>query len=189
VWHVRLAASLACLLAAAALLSKGARGGDGSRDVQSVFFIAKSENKNQVHYGIRLDGACSPVGRSPVFAYWRMLERGPFATEPLLGHETPAYGFAGQHVVTRDEANFVPRRGEGGRVRVTLHALAERPILVESSADGDACVASARMIIGGVPASLKSVFVQLRWPFGVDSLVLWGRAVDDGRLLREKVEP
>jgi hypothetical protein len=43
-------------------------------DVRSVFFIAKSQNRNQVHYGIRLDRECNPIGTRPVFAYWRMFE-------------------------------------------------------------------------------------------------------------------
>jgi hypothetical protein len=174
-------AAIACLLVAVALLSRVTRGGDAPRDVSSVFFIAKSENKNQVHYGIHLDGGCAPNGTTPMFAYWRMLERGPFTTEPILASEAPAYGFSAQRVVTRD--------AEGGSVRVVLRALPQRPILVTSSARGGACVASVMMTIAGVPAWLTSVFVQLRWPFGVDHLVLWGHALEGGRPLRENVSP
>jgi hypothetical protein len=102
--------SFLVVLAATLLLATVAQASGvavATRAVQSIFFIAKSENKNQVHYGIRLDEACSPAGDSPMFAYWRMLERGPFA--------------------------------------------------------------------------------QLRWPLGVDYLVLTGRAIADGRILRERV--
>jgi hypothetical protein len=144
-----------------------------------LFFVAKSQNKNQVHYGIHLDEACVPVGAAPVFAYWRMLERGPSATEPLLAREARAYGFADQRVIARDE--------HGGRVRVTLAALPARPILVQSWLGSATCVASATMPITGVPATLASVFVQLRWPLGVDHLLISGRALADGRVLREKV--
>src|SRR5437660_6247311 len=97
------------------------------RTVPSVFFIAKSENKNQVHYGIHLDEACTPAGGAPVFAYWRMLERGPFETEPVLPREVPAYGFV-QSTVLRDRP--------AGRVFVTLNALPKRPIAIDSSLSG-----------------------------------------------------
>jgi uncharacterized protein DUF4833 len=148
-----------------------------AHSVGSVFFIGKSENKNQVHYGIHLDQACAPVGDAPVFAYWRMLEQGPLATEPLLAREVPAYGFVARRPASRDS--------RGGRVVVTLNALPARPIAIDSTASGDTCTAKAKTAIGGVLASLTSVFVQLRWPFGVEYIVLSGRA--DGSVVRERV--
>jgi hypothetical protein len=163
------------------LLSAIARGGTLGRDartVRTVFFVAKSENRNQVHYSIRLDEACAPTGDAPVFAYWRMLERGPLVTEPLLWHEVAAYGFAGQRTLERNEG--------GGRVLLSLNALPKRAIVVTSTARDATCTAAARLVIGGVEASLDSVFVQLRWPFGVDHMVLWGRAAD-GTRVRERV--
>ncbi len=170
-----------CFLgAAAALLVPVARAGE-QRDVRSVFFIAKSENKNQVHYGVHVDPSCAPVGVAPVFGYWRMFEHGPAATEPLLARETRAYGFAGERVLAKDPG--------GGRVLVTLSALEKRPIVVETYASGNACVATATTAIGGVPASLNNVFAQLRWPFGVDSLTLSGRALADGHAVRERITP
>jgi hypothetical protein len=42
-------------------------------------------------------------------------------------------------------------------------------------------------MIGGTAAALTSVFVQLRWPFGVDYLELSGRAITDGRVVRERL--
>lgn len=175
------AVPFACVLgAAAALLVPVARAG-GERDVVSLFFIAKSENRNQVHYGVHLDASCAPVGPAPVFGYWRMLEHGPTATEPLLAREVRAYGFAGERVMARE--------AQGGRVLVLLAALAQRPIVVETLASGSTCVATATTAIGGVPAALGSVFAQLRWPFGVDSLTLTGRALADGHVVRERVAP
>ncbi len=170
------------LLVAITLITPIARGGgDGDgRVVGSVFFVAKSENKNQVHYGIHLDPACRPVGNAPIFAYWRLLERGPFATEPLLAREEPAYGVQTQRTLKRSE--------QGGSVLITLNALPKRPIVIDSTATGATCTATAQAMIGGVPASLVSVFVQLRWPFGVDSLLLAGRVTLDGHVVRERVE-
>jgi hypothetical protein len=149
------------------------------RSVRSVFFVAKSENRNEVHYGIALDSACRPVGVSPVFAYWQMRERGPLATEPLLSREVPAYGVS--------EPQRVDRAERGGRVVFTLKALPKRAIAIDAAPDGAGCIATAKIVIGGTAAALTSVFVQLRWPFGVDYLELSGRAIPDGRRLRERL--
>lgn len=160
-----------------------ARGQARSRDVASVFFIEKSENRNQVHYGVHLDETCAPTGRSPVFAYWRMLERGPLATEPLLSLEQPAYGVASQRVLA------------SGQVAVELGALRARRILVASRPQGqagqpsDACVAVATTTINGAPAALTSVYAKLSWPFGVAYLMLSGRGLADGHEILERVAP
>ncbi len=154
---------------------------DGGGVVSSAFFIAKSENRNQVHYGVRVDAACSPVGAAPVFAYWRMLEQGPTATEPLLSREVPAYGLADQRVVERGAG--------GGRATVRLRALGNRSIDVVTTAHDGGCVATATTTIGGQPAALASVYAQLKWPWGVDHLVLSGRALSDGHEVRERLEP
>jgi len=168
-------------LAAVCLASPVAFGGRvdrAPRTVPSVFFVAKSENRNQVHYGIRLDEECGPSGDSPVFAYWRMFERGPFATEPLLSREVPAYGLAGQQTLQRTE--------EGSRIVVALRAMPRRPIVIDTAAIGSGCTAKATAPIHGISAVLASVFVQLRWPFGVTYLMLSGRA-PDGREVRERL--
>jgi hypothetical protein len=191
---VRGALALACALAAAAaLVVPMARGDDREEGgTRTLFFIAKSENRNQVHYDVHLDRECAPVGAAPVFAYWRMLEHGPRAIEPLLPRELGAYGFGQQRVIARDH--------QGGRVSITLAALASRPIVVEShhvprmeshaSTDETAdssCASSAYTAIAGVDATLTSVFVQLRWPFGVESLTLRGRTTPGGGPVSERI--
>jgi hypothetical protein len=169
------------VLAASCLVAGAGASAPASSDVASVVLVDKSENRNQVHYGIHLDSHCAPAGDSPVFAYWRMLEHGPGATEPLLAREERAYGLASQSVLARGP--------EGGSVRVTLFAVPSRVLLFETKADTTGCSASAVTTVGGVPAILSSVFVQLRWPFGVASLTLLGRRLDDGRPVREKLRP
>ena len=47
----------------------------GPNDVQSVFHVSKSQNRNQVHYALRLDQQCRPVGKAPVYGYWKKLEK------------------------------------------------------------------------------------------------------------------
>jgi hypothetical protein len=175
-------APLSCLVVLAGVglgipIAYGRGVGSDAHSVGSVFFVAKSENNNQVHYGIRLDETCAPSGDAPVFAYWRMLERGPLATEPLLAREIPAYGFAAQHTASRDAT--------GGHVVVTLNALPKRPIAIDSTTNGATCTAAARAMIAGVPALLTSVFVQLRWPFGIEYIRLSGSA--GGLVVHERV--
>src|SRR5579863_5839942 len=83
------------------LVSMGARADTSSGPhVLPLFSISKSENRNQVQYAVRVDDRCQPLAQSPVFAYWRMLEKGPTVTEPLLAHEIDAYGIDSQ-VTTR----------------------------------------------------------------------------------------
>jgi hypothetical protein len=147
--------------------------------VLPVFSIAKSENKNQVQYVVRVDDRCAPVGPAPVSAYWRMLEGGPTQTAPILTREVKAYGLASQTVGSSD--------ANGGRVQVVLKALPGRPMTIETSraADG-ACHAVATVSIAGVPAHLFNVYVRLKWD-GVDYLLLQGWSMDGSRVVREKV--
>lgn len=156
-------------------------GGDPAGAVASVFFVAKSENKNQVHYGIHVDASCAPAGAQPVFVYWRMLERGPQATEPLLWQEQGAYGVAEQRVADRAP--------EGGRVLVRLNALPNRSVTVATTRRDGVCRADATVVIGGARATLERVYAKLRWPFGVDYLEVAGRAVSDGHAVQERISP
>jgi hypothetical protein len=170
------------LLAATMMVAAGAARADvqlGPRDVAAVFVIAKSENRNQVAYAIQLDEQCAPRGQAPVIAYWQNREKGLPATEPLAAHERGAYGLASQSVMTRGAS--------GVSVRVALRALPSRTILIESSKQGDRCVATATLAISGKPAHLQSVFAQISWPFGVDYLLLNGTAIAGGQALREKI--
>jgi hypothetical protein len=170
-------------LAALAPIAGRARAGSAgtqARSVRSVFLVAKSENRNEVHYGVSLDESCAPAGGAPVFAYWQMRERGPLSTEPLLRFEQPAYGLGTQAIVSRST--------RGGRVVVTLNAVPHRAIAIDSSAEDDGCHAEARATIEGVSATLTRVFVQLSWPFGVDHVLIEGRT-DAGKGVRERLSP
>jgi hypothetical protein len=143
-----------------------------------LFTIAKSSNKNQVQYSVRVDDQCVPAGSAPVFAYWRMLEQGPDRTEPLLDSELPAYGLASQSVESQG--------ARGGKVRIALRGFPHRAIEVETWGDGDgACRGSATLPIGGTLASLYNVYAKLRWPFFIDYLLLQGWSLDGAHLVRE----
>lgn len=64
-------------------------------EIDSVFYIAKNDNGNQIHYGIRLNQNCLPEGSNPVYVYWVRENR---TTGNLLSVEEPAYGLSSQSV-------------------------------------------------------------------------------------------
>jgi hypothetical protein len=145
-----------------------------------VFSIAKSENKNQVQYVVRVDNHCAPSGPAPMSAYWRMLEKGPTQTAPILDGEVRAYGLASQVVVTSDAS--------GGRVQAVLKALPSRSLTIATSRGADgACRAVATASIAGAPAHFFNVYVHLRW-YGVDYLLLQGWALGGSHVVRETIK-
>jgi len=149
----------------------------GPRDVTSLFSISKSENKNEVVYAIHLDEQCAPAGDAPVYAFWRMNEKGPAVIEPILSREEGAYGIGRQRVLAR---------GEGGKVELTLRALPSRPIVVETKVGEGRCQAWSTLPIAGENAYLYNVYVKLK-EFGVDYILLSGWATDRSRVLHDKI--
>jgi hypothetical protein len=164
------------------LFRAGAAGGGDSPAPDTfvpVFSIAKSENRNQVQYVVRVDARCAPAGPAPVSAYWRMLEKGPAQTAPLLPREVSAYGLARQEVLASD--------ANGGRLVAVLRALPHRPLdIVTSRGPDGTCRALATTSIAGAPSHLFNVYVRLKWD-GVDYLLLQGWSIDGTRVVREKV--
>lgn len=152
-------------------------------ELPSVFFISKSENKNQVHYAVAVDADCTPAGGAPVRPYWRLLEKGAAVTAPLLAREQRAYGVASQSVTRR--------WASGGRITLVLQALPQRPLTIVTGKDSKgACLASVYTVIQHEPARLHGIHVVLKWlGLGVDSLILKGWARSDRRVLRETLQP
>lgn len=146
-----------------------------------LFTISKSENRNQVQYVVRVDAHCAPLTDTPVWAYWRMMELGPTKTAPLLGREQPAYGMAGQWMLERGL--------EGGKIRLVLRAMPSRPIEIQTgrSAAGT-CVATSTVLVSGAPAHLFGVYVKLKWPIGVDYLLIQAWSLDGARIVTERVK-
>jgi hypothetical protein len=166
---------LCVVLVVAAVALSGPASARPILELPSVLVIAKSSNRNQVHYAVLLDESCAPVGLSPVRAYWRMLERGPLATEPLLDSEQRVLGVERQEVA-------------GDRVQITLRGMPARGITVRTwrGSDGQ-CSSSAETTISGVRARLASVFIQ-QTLFGVDYVAFMGWS-EDGALVHERVSP
>lgn len=145
-----------------------------------AFSIAKSENKNQVQYVVRVDDQCTPIGPAPVSAYWRMLESGPTQTAPILPREVVAYGLASQAVVANATS--------GTAVRIVLKAMPSRPLTIVTSRGGDGvCRAVATISIAGASAHLFNVYVHLKWD-GVDYLLLRGWSLDGSHVVSETIK-
>ena len=141
--------------------------------ISSVVFVTKSENKNQVHYGLRLTDACGFASGAPIYAYWKMLEKGANVTEPLLGREQRAYGIARQEV-------------SGDVVTLVLRGVPARPIKIRVARGEDGkCTATAETTIAGVLAKIFNVHIALGF-LHVDHLLLtgWNAA---GQVVRERL--
>jgi len=151
-----------------------------SGTVIPAFSIAKSENKNQVQYAVRVDDQCAPIGPAPLSAYWRMLESGPTQTAPILPREVAAYGLASQAVVANDAS--------GPAIRIVLKAMPSRPLTIVTSRGGDGlCRAFATVLIAGTSAHLFNVYVHLKWD-GVDYLLLRGWSLDGSHVVSETIK-
>ena len=142
--------------------------------------IEKSENKNQVHYGVKVDAECRPIGKTPMYGYWREFERGPNVRSAILDREQPAYG------LTRPR--FVEQADEGGTLAIGLRGFPDRSIRVETFRDGDACRARALTKIKGKVAVLHAIYVELGFLFSIDYVVVRGLRLSDGQPIQEKVD-
>ena len=161
------------VLAASATLSSGAASAGRLSELPSVLVITKSSNKNELHYAAAVDEACLPLGEAPVRPYWRMLERGPNVTEPLLDREAKFLGLARQEVASNT-------------VEIALRAMPARTFTVHTQrAKGDRCSSWVGTTIAGAPARLAGVFVRQKL-FGVDYVLLTGWS-EDGKALRGRV--
>lgn len=125
----------------------------GAHDVHSVFHVAKSENRNQVHYGIRLDASCRPLGERPVFAYWRRLRSGNVVLGPLDRWGNMFYG-------PSDEQTVSVGKGSSS-VSLYIKALKRVRIRVAIEKAERGCRAAAFTTIADVPAKLSHAYIQL----------------------------
>lgn len=148
----------------------------GPNDVPTVFAIGKSDDNNQVQYALRLTRDCHPVGREPVFGYWREYDQDE-RLEPMSWLDSFGYGIGAQ-AVTADA------------VRMTIKTAPERPIEIEVSqrADGT-CAAVPYTRIHGQRARLALVYLRLNGPLSVSWVELRGTALDGGEPVVERITP
>jgi hypothetical protein len=121
----------------------------GPFDVPTVFAIAKSDNRNQVEYGARLDRHCDLIGKAPIFGYWREFE----SNEKLHGFswlDGFAYSITNKPASNRD-IEITSKRDEKGQCQVEAHA-----------------------VIAKQWVKLQVIFVQLNSPLSVKWVELRG---------------
>jgi hypothetical protein len=153
----------------------------GPNDIETLFFIAKSEGKNRAEYGMRLDGNCAPYGDEPVFPYWRALEPSPAApTKSMSTMAKLGYGISKQSVLKRTAS--------GGEATFQLRQVPRTIFVKTYRGPGGRCTALVRTKIGGVPfAQLLSIFVKLSGPLSVTYIDIKGRHPDTAQPLEERL--
>jgi hypothetical protein len=149
-------------------------------DIEALFSIRKSQNRNRVDYGLRIGPDCAPTGDEPVVPYWRMLEDGPRVTERLAPRERRAYGLAAQ---------TIEQTSNSASIRLRLRALGGRQLRVVVRRDPSGCTAHATVPIAGVPSVITDIFVVLRTAVSIDHVELRGRSLRDGTPTFERLEP
>ena len=138
----------------------------GPNDVQTAFFISKSDDRNRVDYWMRLDGNCQPTNDEAVTPYWREFEKAPPVVTHSLGlFANTAYGIAAQRVASRSP--------NGADYALRLKAVG-RPIGITT--------------ISGVTAELLSIYVKLSGPLSVEYIDIKGRDFRNGKPIVERMK-
>ncbi len=154
----------------------------GPYDVQTVFYINKSDDHNRVDYGMRLDAHCLPVNDSAVFPYWREFEHAPpVRTHTLKFYEYAAYGFSSQRIVEKGKS--------GARYLLQLKQV-NRPILITTGRDSAGhCAAKAyAKIQGDRHAQLSHIYVKLAGILRVAYVDVYGHDPASGKKLVERMK-
>jgi hypothetical protein len=154
----------------------------GPFDVQTVFYIEKSNDKDRVDYGMRLDQYCAPVGDQAVFPYWRELQHAPpVRSHPISFFQHLAYGFSEQRALSRAP--------NGGRYLVRLKQV-DRPILIMTKQDAARhCTATAyTKILAMKSAKLHHIFAKVAGSMSVDYVDVHGTDLKTGRALVERLK-
>lgn len=155
----------------------------GPFDVQTVFYISKSNDGDHVDYGMRLDQHCAPVDENAVFPYWRELDHPPpVRSHPLTFFQYFAYGFSEQRSLERGPS--------GGKYLVQLKQV-KRPILIETKQGPEGrCVATAYTLIQHEEsARLDYVFVKVAGTMSADYVDVHGTNIATGQALVERLTP
>jgi hypothetical protein len=155
----------------------------GPFDVQTVFYIAKSNDKDRVDYGMRLDEHCAPVGDDAVFPYWRILRLGaPVRSHPLKFLQYVAYGIAKQHAL-KNEAG-------GAKYALRLKQVDREMLIVSKRDQNSHCVATAYTKIQNIDgARLDYIFAKVAGPMSVDYVDVHGTDMNSGQSLVERLKP
>ena len=175
-------------LAAVALMSvtRSARADElhfGANDIQTLFFISKSDDRNRVDYAIRLDARCVPYGEEPVFPYWREFEPPP----PVRIKTMSAFSKLGYGIATQ---KMVRRSATGGDVVIKLKQVGRAISITTSKGANGRCSALVRMKVASIEnAQLLSIFVKLSGPLSVSYIDIKGKNLATGKPVGERLKP
>lgn len=165
------------------MLTRSALAGElsfGANDLETLFYISKSDGPNRVDYGMRLDSNCAPYGDEPVFPYWRESGPPPARLRPLGTLSKLGYGISTQSVVKRTAS--------GGETTVQLRQVARTIFIKTSRGEDGRCKALVRTKIGRVPyAELLSIFVKLSGPLSVSYIDIKGKNLQTSKLIQERL--
>jgi hypothetical protein len=176
------AGSAAVLLISTGMLQAAPVGRVAPKDIETLFFISKSDDRNRVDYGMRLDSHCAPYGEEPVFPYWREFEPPPpVRTKPMGFFAKMGYGISTQRVLQRTAA--------GGETTIELKQV-ERVIFITTSQGANGrCSALVRTTIANVQyAELVSIFVQLSCFLSVSYIDIKGKNLATGKPIEERLQ-
>ena len=121
-----------------------------ANEISSIFYVSKNDNDNQVHYGVRLNQNCLPIGNNPVYVYWRMANG---KTQELRGLEQPAYGISRQSI-SGERVNFILNGFQNRGIQKSLFVKSAR------LNDGN-CQVLAFTTINGKQVQISSIRILL----------------------------
>jgi hypothetical protein len=156
----------------------------GRFDVQTVFFVSKSDDHNRVDYGIHLDEHCVPTKDDAVYFYWREFEKAP----PVVVHTPGMFDFIGYGI---SEQKTLLRAPNVGVYMVKLRQLPAKPVqIITTQAPDGRCTTQARATINGKDSELSYAFVKLDkggFTPSVDYVDLHGKDLQTGQEVVERM--
>ena len=152
-------------------------------DVATVFYFSKSDDKNRVDYGLRLDASCMPAGDEPLFPYWREFEGG---LDGKRIHTLKFFEYAGYGV--SDQA--VKKSGGRADLTVKLKAFPREIVISTEKGEDGKCAVVARAVIAATPnVELQSAFIKLKSGWSVEYVEVHGKDPKSGKGLAERLVP
>lgn len=147
------------------------------RPTDSVIYLTKNTNHNQVHYGVHVDEKCRPMEDEPAYAYWRMLEKGPGEQENLKFWEQPGYGV--------QQSGNIRLDNDSGSFSMVIRGVPKRTITLETVSTESGCKARALTEIDNREAVLERVEIQVSGWANVHKVEIFGTDSRNGKAVSE----
>lgn len=169
---------LACLLMSCPVTADAAEDAvpENKDREQTLFFIQRSKNANEVHYAARLTAEGKLDRKQPVVAYWLLLAEDGRRAELNFLQRRKAYGFS------------IAPAPSGETWLMTLVAYPAREITVRQTPDG----VQAEILIAGRRSNLEKLYIAAtegKFLPTVNYIELFGRDLEAGEKTYEKIIP